>query len=179
MRLLEGIQLALLPEVMSYAIWNLPRLGESILTESGWAIVTRLQPLGYETLVWADYGSGIEQPHGRQGATCNLKIVLGGRMALELEDEIVLAAPDGNDPLAPKVESKACGWIGWKESKRSRKKRDPWVCRQAWLYWEEPGGNKRSRYIPKAKLAKVQESVYELRRAIGETLEILGKMQGS
>jgi hypothetical protein len=175
--LLEGMQLALLPEVTPYAIWNLPRLGESILTESGWAIVTRLQPVGNETLVWADYGSGIEQPHGRAGATCNLKIVLGGEMAPEQDEETVLGGqlPNTVDPLAPKFESRACGWIGWKETKRSRKKRDPWVCRQAWLYWEEPSGKKRSRYIPKGKLAVVQESVYVVRRAIGETLEILGK----
>jgi hypothetical protein len=94
------------------------------------------------------------------------KIVLGG-------DEF--AGTQEADPLALNFESKACGWIGWKESKRERKKRDAWICRQAWLYWEEPGGKKRSRYIPKSKLAAVQESVYELRRTIGETLEILGK----
>jgi hypothetical protein len=80
---------------------------------------------------------------------------------------------EANDPLAPKFETKARGWIGWKETKRERKNRDPWICRQAWLYWEEPGGKKRSRYIPKAQLAAVQESVYELRRSIIETLELL------
>jgi hypothetical protein len=173
---LEGVQLALLPEVTPYEICNLPRLGDSILTESGWAIVTRLQPLGTEFLVWADYGSGIEQPHGRKGTTCNLNIVLGGGMTPELEDKTVLGGElsDVDDP-ALKVERKACGWIGWKEAKRERKKREPWICRQAWLYWEEAGGKKRSRYIPKGKLAAVQESVYELRQAIGETLELLEK----
>jgi hypothetical protein len=98
--------------------------------------------------------------------TTNEKTVLGGKGA---------AGDVESDPLALNFESRACGWIGWKESKRERKKRDVWICRQAWLYWEEPGGKKRSRYIPKAKLAAVQESVYELRRTIGETLEILGK----
>jgi hypothetical protein len=93
--------------------------------------------------------------------------------------ERALAVPNADDPLAPKFESKACGWIGWKESKRSRKNRDSWVCRQAWLYWEEPGGKKRSRYIPKGKLAAVQESVYKLRRVIGETLELLEKMNSN
>jgi hypothetical protein len=93
------------------------------------------------------------------------KIVLGGNRSTEPEA----------DPLALNFESKACGWIGWKESKRERKKRDPWICRQAWLYWEEPGGKKRSRYIPKGKLAAVRKSVYEARRPLTETLSLLEK----
>lgn len=74
------------------------------------------------------------------------------------------------------VGSRARGWIGWKETKCPRKNRKPWVCRQAWLYWEEPGGKKRSCYIPKAKLALVEESVYRLKRPLAETLALLGKM---
>lgn len=93
---------------------------------------------------------------------------LSDLLALKIEP------PESSDPLALKFETKACGWIGWKESKRERKRRDPWVGRQAWLYWEEPGGKKRSRYIPKAKLAAVEESVYGLKRPIYETLELLG-----
>jgi hypothetical protein len=196
---LKGKQLALLPEVDSYWIENPPRPGEQITTRSGTARVTRLEPAGEEVIVWADYGSGIEHPHGRERATCDLKIVLGGRAvcqipladtALRIESEpidLLADAPFGKtvlggeedtspgtaDPLAPKLESKACGWIGWKTSKRERKRRDPWVCRQAWLYWEEPGGKKRSRYIPKAKLEAVERSVYGLKRPVKETLELL------
>lgn len=93
-----------------------------------------------------------------------VKIVLGGRSCwVEM-----------SEPTQPKTRC-ACGWIGWKETQRKRKNRDPWVCRQAWLYWEESGGKKRSRYIPKDKFAMVEESVYGLRRPIGETLELFGK----
>lgn len=96
--------------------------------------------------------------------------------ASDLSDPLALKieTTQSPDPLAPIFETRACGWIGWKESKRERKRLDPWICRQAWLYWEEPGGKKRSRYIPKAKLAAVEESVYGLKRPIYETLELLG-----
>jgi hypothetical protein len=159
---LRGMQPVFLGEVLPYSIENWPLPGSLLLTESGWAVVTRIEPVGLELLVWADYGSGIEQPHGRREATCNLQIVLGGRMA-----------PEKDSDSTP--QTKACGWIGWKETKRERKKRDPWICRQAWLYWEEPGGKKRSRYIPKGKLAEVERSVYELRQPIYETLRVLEK----
>lgn len=236
---LKGDQLSLLSEVSSYPIENPPLLGEPITTRSGTAIVTRLEQLGEEVVIWGDYGSGVEQPHGRENATCDLKMVLGSRavcqfsiadtsltidpLAPNFEDkgsgstaevpvrktvlggavnlclptpvskeavgeysaepsseETVLGGEGGNqasdfDPLAPKCGGRACGWIGWKTTERKRKRHDPWVCRQAWLYWEEPGGKKRSRYIPKAKLADVERSVYTLRRPIRETLELLGK----
>ncbi|WNZ24161.1 hypothetical protein HJG54_15715 [Leptolyngbya sp. NK1-12] len=160
--LLKGMQLAFLGQVSPYLFGNPPLPGDLLATSSGEAVVTRLELLGLELLVWADYGSGIEQPHGRECATCNLKIVLGGPAEMG-------CASDSN------FETKACGWIGWKQTKRERKKRAPWICRQAWLYWEEPGGKKRSRYIPKAKLAEVERSVYELRRPIYETLKLLEK----
>lgn len=210
-------------------------------TRSGTAIVTRLEPLGEEVVIWGDYGSGVEQPHGRENATCDLKIVLGGKSVYqfpiadtllkinplapnfgdeELEStaqrplrktvlggmanlglptpvsreaageygaespsgKTVLGGKGGNqtsdsDPLAPKCGDRACGWIGWKTTQRKRKRRDPWVCRQAWLYWEEPGGKKRSRYIPKEKLAEVERSVYGLRQSIYETLKLLGRKE--
>lgn len=37
--------------------------GETITTLSGQATVTRLEQVGNESIAWADYGSGIEQPH--------------------------------------------------------------------------------------------------------------------
>lgn len=207
---LKGDQLSLLPAVSPYFIENPPLPGEPMTTRSGTAIVTRLEPLGKEVVIWGDYGSGVEQPHGRENATCELKIVLGGRsvyqfpiadtlltidpLAPNFESEelesaaqsplrkIVLGGGSGNqapdsDPLAPKCGDKACGWIGKKTTKRQRKNRDSWVCEQWWLYWEEPGGKKRSRYIPKAKLADVERSVYGLRQSICETLKLLGRKE--
>lgn len=78
------------------------------------------------------------------------------------------------DPPALNSESCACGWLEEKTTERKRKNRDPWICKQWWLHWEEPGGRKRSRYVPKAKLADVEHSVYGLKRPIQETLELLG-----
>jgi hypothetical protein len=169
---LSGEQLSLLPDVSPYLIENLPFPGEMMMTRSGVARVTRLELLGKEIIVWGDYGSGIEQPHGRENATCDLKIVLGGKVVEQVaiaESSLVI------DPLAPKFESKACGWIGKKTTERKRKNRQAWVCEQWWLYWEEPGGKKRSRYIPKSKLVEVEYRVYGLKQPIAKTLELLDK----
>lgn len=214
---LKGVQLSLLPEVVSYAIENPPLPGQKITNRRGrTATVTHLELCGEEVIVWADYGSGISQPHGDEQATCHLKIVLGGQSIAD--DQMVLldskppaalpcnsdrvgdsgsdaSVPENSqgaeaqgstnddrsqdvDPLALNSESRACGWIGWKESKRERKNRDPWICRQPWLYWEEPGGKKRSRYVPVSKLEAVRRSVYELRLPIRETLKLLEKRSG-
>lgn len=173
---LAGVQLSLLVEVVPYLIVNPPEL-KWITTRSGTATVTRIERVGSELVVWADYGSGIEQPHGDEDAA-PVKLVLMRQEAQSVSEAIPETVPETvpeADPLAPKSQTQACGWIGWKETKRERKRRDPWICRQAWLYWEEAGGKKRSRYIPKAKLAAVQESVYELRRSVYETLELLEK----
>lgn len=41
----------------------LPLPGTPIRTASGTAIVTRVQQIGTEMIIFADYGSGIEHPH--------------------------------------------------------------------------------------------------------------------
>lgn len=158
---LEGWQLSFLPQVECYELVNPP----APVSTAGW-----LGSIGCEQV--ADDFDAEE-------------IVLGGQLdfgLVQMQGQIdpaaeTLTTPEAPieiaDPLAPKFETKARGWIGWKETKRERKNRDAWICRQAWLYWEEPGGKKRSRYIPKGKLAAVEESVYGLRRSIVETLELL------
>jgi hypothetical protein len=67
------------------------------------------------------------------------------------------------------------GWIEFKAVKRKRKSGKTWETQQAWLHWEEPGGQKRSRYIPKTKLADVERSIYEERAPLEKTLELLEK----
>jgi hypothetical protein len=69
----------------------------------------------------------------------------------------------------------ARGWIELHVVKRKRKSGKVWENKQAWLHWEEPGGRKRSKYIPKAKLADVEQCVYDLRKPIRETLQLLEK----
>lgn len=77
------------------------------------------------------------------------------------------------------VENHACGWIEIHKVKRERKKKDDqgranvWTNKQYWLHWEESGGRKRSRYIPKSKYADVEESVYGLKAPLEETLKLL------
>jgi hypothetical protein len=79
------------------------------------------------------------------------------------------------DPPALKSDRIGCGWLEEKTTERKRKNRDPWICKQWWLHWEEPGGKKRSRYVPKKRLADVEHSVYVLKRLIDETLKLLEK----
>ena len=69
----------------------------------------------------------------------------------------------------------AHGWIEFHMVKRQRKNGDIWETKQAWLHWEESGGRKRSRYIPKGKFADVEESVYGRCALLDETLKLLGK----
>ncbi len=68
----------------------------------------------------------------------------------------------------------SCGWIEFHTVRRKRKNGDIWETKQAWLHWEEKG-QKRSRYIPKAKYADVENSVYGMRSPIRETLRLLEK----
>lgn len=69
----------------------------------------------------------------------------------------------------------AHGWIEFRAVKRKRKNGDVWECKQAWLHWEEPGGKKRSRYIPKGKFADVETLVYGQRVPLVHTLKLLEK----
>jgi hypothetical protein len=78
----------------------------------------------------------------------------------------------GKETRPPSTHS--CGWIEFHSVRRKRKNGDIWETKQAWLHWEEKG-QKRSRYIPKAKYADVENSVYGVRAAIGETLKLLEK----
>ncbi len=66
----------------------------------------------------------------------------------------------------------ACGWIENHPVKRTRKSGATWEGEQSWLHWQE-GEKKRSRYIPKGKLELIQESVYELRNPVSETVKLL------
>lgn len=100
------------------------------------------------------------------------KRVLGGDQNLRARER---------DATYRYVKNHACGWIEIHQIKRERKKKDDqgraniWTTKQYWLHWEEPGGKKRSRYIPKSKYAEVEESVYGLKAPLEETLKLLEK----
>ncbi|MCY7278875.1 MAG: hypothetical protein LH702_35350 [Phormidesmis sp. CAN_BIN44] len=94
-----------------------------------------------------------------------LKRVLGGSETLKAREG---GATDGY------VKNHAHGWIEFHQVKRQRKNGEVWECKQAWLHWEEKG-RKRSRYIPKAKYADVEQSVYVLKASVEVTLKLLEK----
>ncbi|NJK51546.1 MAG: hypothetical protein HC936_00130 [Leptolyngbyaceae cyanobacterium SU_3_3] len=75
----------------------------------------------------------------------------------------------------PSTKSHACGWVEEKTVKRKRKNSDTWEGKQYWFTWEEPGGKHRCKYIPQAKLKDVQRSIYDLKRSIPETLQVIEK----
>jgi len=93
------------------------------------------------------------------------KRVLGGRESLKARE----------DNATDRYGKSAHGWIEFHQVKRQRKNGEVWETKQAWLHWEEPGGKKRSRYIPKGKFADVEESVYGRCALLDETLKLLGK----
>jgi hypothetical protein len=64
--MLKGLQLSFVPDIPPYALQN-PSVGEAIATSSGLATVTRTEQAGGERIIFADYGSGIEQPHVSEG----------------------------------------------------------------------------------------------------------------
>lgn len=94
------------------------------------------------------------------------KRVLGGNETLKARES------NATDRYA---KNSAHGWIEFHQVKRLRKDGDVWEGKQAWLHWEEPGGRKRSRYIPKAKVSEIEISVYGLLAPLDETLKLLGK----
>jgi len=97
-----------------------------------------------------------------------VKRVLGGHQSYQVRE--------GN-ATGRYVKNPAHGWIEFHMVKRQRKNGDIWETKQAWLHWEEPGGRKRSKYIPKAKFADVEESIYGRRAPLDETLKLLEKKE--
>lgn len=92
--------------------------------------------------------------------------VLGGAETLKAREQ---------NAICEEIRDSAHGWIEFRQIKRLRKSGDVWECKQAWLHWEEAGGKKRSRYIPKGKYADVEALVYGQRAPLAETLKLLEK----
>jgi hypothetical protein len=64
---LRGTQLSFSIDVPTYELENPPRQGDRLVTTSGIATVTHIDQAGNEQIFWADYGSGIPQPHVSEG----------------------------------------------------------------------------------------------------------------
>jgi hypothetical protein len=149
---LRGTQLAFSIDVPSYELENPPRRGDRVLTSAGTATVTHTVLVGREQVIWADYGSGISQPHVSEG---------------------ILSVSPPEQPRrirrhTPK--GKASGWIEERVGNKNRK--TPSV---SYLYkWEDSEG-KHSLYIKAAKVERVRQMVYEQRQGIGEVLRFLSE----
>lgn len=150
---LRGEQLTLVIEVPTYPIAN-PAQGEQIITASGRAIVTSTEPAGREQIIWADYGSGIAQPHVTE--------------SLIPPEQIPQLSPTPSRPRRHSHKGEASGWI--EERTGNRKRRNPST--SYYYRWQDEAG-RHSRYIPAGKVWRVQQMVEVERRPITEVLEVL------
>lgn len=112
--------------------------------------------------------------YGKDLSRRQLRLDLTSTAAIEL-DSALERVLGGGENTTSRYARTACGWIELHTVRRNRKKGETWEGQQYWLHWEESGGKKRSKYIPKSKYAAVEESVYVLRQSIDETLKLLEK----
>jgi hypothetical protein len=150
--LLRGTQLSLTVKVPTYELENPPRKGDRLTTTSGIATVTHIDQAGSEAVIWADYGSGISQPHVSEG--------------------IMAVSPPERSPRSRRhtPKGKACGWIEERQGNKARKKASV----SHYYKWDDVEG-RGSRYIPAGKVARVREMVYGESRSVAEVLEVLGR----
>jgi hypothetical protein len=151
-RPLKRTQLSILVEVPSYALENPPRKGDRLTTSAGIAMVTHIDQAGNETVIWADYGSGIPQPHVSEG--------------------ILSVSPPEQLPRSRRhiPKGKACGWIEERQGNKARKKASV----SHYYKWDDAEG-RGSRYIPAGKVEQVKEMVYERCCSVAEVLELLNQ----
>jgi hypothetical protein len=149
---LRGTQLAFSIDVPSYELENPPRRGDRVLTSAGTATVTHTVLVGREQVIWADYGSGISQPHVSEG---------------------ILSVSPPEQPRrirrhTPK--GKASGWIEERQGNKARKK----VSVSHYYKWDDAEG-RGSRYIPAGKVERVRGMVYEQCCGVAEVLQFLNE----
>lgn len=134
MALLQGRQLALVINVPIYELENPPTRGDRLTTLSGTARVTHIEQVGREQVFWADYGSGISQPH--------------------LSEGILSVSPPEQRSRRHTPKRKACGWI--EERIGNKKRKNPST--SYYYCWDEP--DKRNRvYVPVRLMATVRQMV--------------------
>jgi hypothetical protein len=132
--LLQGRQLALVINVPIYELENPPRRGDRLTTSAGIATVTSIEQVEKEQVFWADYGSGIPQPHISEG--------------------ILSVSPPEQRTRRHTPKGKASGWI--EERIGNRKRKNPST--SYYYCWDEP--DKRNRvYVPVRLMATVRQMV--------------------
>jgi hypothetical protein len=148
----------ILSDVPVYELEFPPRKGDRLLTTSGIATVTHIDQAGNEQIFWADYGSGIPQPHVSEGILS------------------VSPSPSESSPPEQKLarsrrhipKGKACGWIEERQGNKARKKASV----SFYYKWDDAEG-RGSRYIPAGKVEQVREMVYGEKRSVLEVLRFL------
>ena len=130
-------------------------VGDTITTPIGTAVVTDVAVAGQEQIIFADYGSGISQPHINETI------------------ESVSSPPEQfAEPTTPKSrrhtpKGEASGWI--EERTGNKKRKNPSV--SYYYCWDDADGRHR-KYIPAKKLWRVQQ-MWEGRRSMDEMVEYL------
>jgi hypothetical protein len=149
---LRGTQFPFILNVPLYPLENPPRRGDRLTTSAGIATVTHIDQVGKEQVFWADYGSGIAQPHVSEGI-------------------LSVSSPEHPSRTRRHIpKGQACGWIEQRTGNKKREK--PSVSH--YYKWDGVGG-RGSRYIPAAKLAKVTALIYEQRRSVDDVLQFLSE----
>jgi hypothetical protein len=155
---LRANQRVILSDVPVYELENPPRRGDRLLTTSGIATVTHIDQAGNEQVFWADYGSGIPQPHVSEGILS------------------VSPSPSESSPPEQKLarlrrhtpKGKACGWIEERVGNKNRGK--PSI--SFYYKWDDAEG-RGSRYVPAGKVERVREMVYGESRSVADVLGFL------
>ncbi|MBN8561100.1 MAG: hypothetical protein J0L70_11290 [Leptolyngbya sp. UWPOB_LEPTO1] len=129
-------------------------------------------PAEYESL--PDQKSVELAGHQRDSTRLQLNLFDQEESELSPNGHAIQRVLGGEDDTIRPPSTHSCGWIEFHTVRRKRKNGDIWETKQPWLHWEEKG-QKRSRYIPKAKYADVENSVYGMRSPIQETLRLLEK----
>jgi hypothetical protein len=158
----------ILSDVPVYELEFPPRAGDRLLTTSGIATVTHIDQAGNEQIFWADYGSGIPQPHVSEGI-----LSVSPSPSESSPPEQKLARPlrylrSSARRHTPK--GKACGWIEERQGNKARKKASV----SFYYKWDDAEG-RGSRYIPAGKVERVKEMVYGESRSV---VEVLGFLNG-
>jgi hypothetical protein len=147
MKPLSGHQLSIVVEVPAYPITN-PPVGSTIATPSGTATVTRTEPAGNDQIIFADYGSGIEQPHIHESLINPQNSTINRRHS---------------------AKGKATGWI--EERQGNLKRTRPSI---SYYYCWQDGDRRGKTYVPVRQMSQVRTMVND-RCSVDEILQTISK----
>jgi hypothetical protein len=133
---IQGNQLKLIP-------------GDVITSLSGNATVTRTEIAGLEQIIWADYGSGIEQPH--------------------VQESLLSTEQPPKCQRRHSAKGKAVGWIEERQGNLKRKKPST-----SYYYCWQEGDRRGKTYVPVRQMAAIRAMV-DSRCSVDEILAAITK----